>query len=159
MKKFNLGSDAIGKHIGLGNTTTLDMEIVGVARDATYNDVKDEAPALYLRPYRQIADVRSVSFYVRGAGDPEQLLTGIPKMVAAPDATLPVVRLRTLEDQFRENVFLDRMMTILAVGFAVLAIPGSRYPAGPARGAAPVSGPRRPRAVPDLATGQSHQSQ
>ncbi len=121
VKKFNLGSEAIGKHIGLGNTTTLDMEIVGVTRDATYNDVKDEVPAVFLRPHRQIADVRSLSFYVRGTGDAEPLFAGIRKMVAALDANLPVIRLRTLEDQFRENVFLDRMMTILAAAFAVLA--------------------------------------
>jgi predicted permease len=123
VKKFKLGSQAIGKHIGLGfgSTAAPDLEIVGVTRDTTYSDVKDEVPALFFRPYRQLEDVRSLNFYVRSAGDPGPLFTGIRKVVTGLDANLPVVRLRTLEDQFRENVFLDRMMTIFAAAFAVLA--------------------------------------
>jgi len=121
VKKFNLGSDAIGKHFGMGTTTTLDIEIVGVTRDATYSDVTDEVPAVFLRPHHQNPDVRSLSFFVRGSGDPAPLLTGITKIVAGLDANLPITRLRTLEEQFRENLFLERMMSILAAAFAILA--------------------------------------
>jgi ABC-type antimicrobial peptide transport system permease subunit len=37
------------------------------------------------------------------------------------DATIPVEELKTLPQQVRENVFLDRMISILSAAFAVLA--------------------------------------
>src|SRR5262249_19605712 len=45
----------------------------------------------------------------------------IPKVVAALDPNLPVERLRTLPQQVRENVFLDRFITVLSAAFASLA--------------------------------------
>ncbi|HWK09640.1 MAG TPA: ABC transporter permease, partial [Vicinamibacterales bacterium] len=44
VKKFNLGSDAVGKMMGEGNTSKLETTIVGVVKDAKYSDVKREIP-------------------------------------------------------------------------------------------------------------------
>ena len=54
-KKFNLGRDAVGKLMGndTGNNVKLDIEIVGLAQNAKYSEVKDEIPPLFFRPYRQ----------------------------------------------------------------------------------------------------------
>jgi len=41
--------------------------------------------------------------------------------VARLDPSLPVERLRTLEDQVRESVFVDRLLTVLSASFAALA--------------------------------------
>jgi ABC-type antimicrobial peptide transport system permease subunit len=49
------------------------------------------------------------------------VLTTITKVVARLDPNLPVEDLRTMEQQVRENVFLDRLMTTLSVSFALLA--------------------------------------
>ncbi len=43
VKKFNLGRDAVGKRIRRGRGTELDIEIVGVSANTTYNSVKDDA--------------------------------------------------------------------------------------------------------------------
>src|SRR5256714_7792114 len=48
-------------------------------------------------------------------------MPSIRKAVARIDANLPVERLRTLPQQVRENVFLDRFITVLSAAFAVLA--------------------------------------
>ena len=50
-----------------------------------------------------------------------QLLRAIPPVVARLDPTLPVEDLKTLPQQVRENVFMDRMISTLAAAFAVLA--------------------------------------
>ena len=99
----------------------IDIEIVGLVQNAKYSEVKREIPPLFFRPYRQDEAVGSMTFYVRTGVDPASFLVNIPKVVAKLDPNLPVENLRTLEQQVRNNVFLDRMMTTLSAAFAVLA--------------------------------------
>ena len=120
-EKFGLGRNAVGKRMGTGRGGELDIEIVGLVRNAKYNDVKDPIPPLFYLPYRQDTTLGYLSYYVRTGLDPEQFLATIPRVVARHDPNLPVEDLRTLPQQVRENVFLDRFVTILATGFAILA--------------------------------------
>ena len=122
-KKFNLGTDVVGKRMGqgIGTNAKLDIEIVGFVKDAKYSEVKDEIPPLFFLPYRQDPQIGSINFYVRTALDPRQLMPSITSSVARLDPNLPVDNLKTLEQQVRENVFLDRMISTLAAAFAVLA--------------------------------------
>jgi putative ABC transport system permease protein len=130
VQKFNLGRDAVGKHLGNrgGNRDgnrggTFDTEIVGLVKNAKYSDVKDPVPPLFFRPYRQgdTAEVGTITFYVRTSLDPESFLTNILKLVARLDPNLPVEALRTMPQQVRENVFLDRLISMLSAAFAGLA--------------------------------------
>jgi predicted permease len=50
-RKFNLGRNVVGKHIGNRNEK-LDSEIVGLVQDAKYSDVKRQIPPQFFRPYR-----------------------------------------------------------------------------------------------------------
>jgi predicted permease len=120
LKKFSLGSDAVGRHIGMKADNKLDVEIVGIARNAKYSQVKQEMLPTYFLPYRQ-ADVGSLSYYVRTSGNPDAIMAVIRKAVTTLDPNLPVDDMRTLPDQIEENVFLDRFVTTLATAFAVLA--------------------------------------
>jgi predicted permease len=119
-KKFNLGRVAVGKRIG-NRGEKLDTEIVGLVQNAKYNDVKDVVPPLFFRPYRQEEQLGFLTFYIRTSLDPETLLADAPRVVARLDANLPVENLRTMPQQVRENVFLDRMITVLSASFASLA--------------------------------------
>jgi predicted permease len=120
-RKFNLGRDAVGKHMAQGDKPPLDIEIVAVVQNAKYSDVKDEVPPLFFRPYLQSERVGSMNFYVRTAGDPAQLLRAIPGAIARLDPNLPVEDLKTMPQQVKENVFLDRMISTLSAAFALLA--------------------------------------
>jgi predicted permease len=121
-KKFNLGRDAVGKRMSnKGPNTPLTMEIVGMVKNAKYSDVKREIPPLFFIPYRQDENIGQINFYVRTATDPERFLANIPKVLARLDANLPVENLRTLPQQVRENVFLDRFISVLSASFACLA--------------------------------------
>jgi predicted permease len=122
IKKFNLGRDAVGKRIkrGAGNGD-LDIEIVGVARDSLYSEVKGDAAPVVVFPYRQDENVGSAHFYVRTSGSEEELIASIPRVVREIDATLPVAQLQTMSAQVLENVFLDRFVTSMSAAFASLA--------------------------------------
>ena len=121
VKKFNLGRDAIGKFMGANGGDSTDMQIVGVVRDAKYDRVKRDAPPMFIVPYRQDSTAGSLHFYVRTSGDPTQVLRAIPAVVKKLDPNLPVESLKTLPQQVKENVYLDRMISILSAGFALLA--------------------------------------
>ena len=120
-RKFNLGRDAIGRRMAIGNNVPLDMEIVGIVKDAKYSSVKGEIPPLFVRPYRQDERLSEITFYVRTAAAPELALQTMQRVVAGLDPNLPVENLRTMPQQVRENVFLDRVISTLSAGFAVVA--------------------------------------
>jgi predicted permease len=119
-KKFNLGDDVVGKYMTDDGDEKLDIQIVGLVQDAKYSEVKDEVPPLFFRPYRQ-GGPGSLTFYVRASGPTEQLLRNIPGVIKRLDPNLPVENLKTMPQQVRENVFLDRMISILSAAFASLA--------------------------------------
>jgi predicted permease len=122
VKKFNLGRDAIGKRMKQGGAKgTLDLEIVGVVRNAKYSEVRQEIPALFFLPYRQAEGIGSLSFYVRGNLPKDALLALVRPAVARSVADLPVERLQTMEQTVRENIFEERILSILCTAFAVLA--------------------------------------
>ena len=121
-KKFNLGREAVGKRIG-NRGQEPDTEIVGLVQNAKYSEVKQATPPLFFRPYRQrdTAQIGAISFYIRTASDPDALVAMAPRIVARLDPNLPVEELRTMPQQVRENVFLDRFISVLSAAFASLA--------------------------------------
>ncbi len=121
-KKFNLGREAVGKRMSAGeDDEPLDVEIVGVVRNTKYSEVKQDVPPLFFRPYRQDSTVGAINFYVRTSLEPEQLLRTIPAVIKRLDPNLPVEELKTMPQQVRENVFMDRMISTLSAAFAALA--------------------------------------
>ncbi len=121
-KKFGLGSDAVGRFMTDDTRRdTLDTQIVGVIPDIKYSDVKDSVPPVFYTPWRQTNTIGFMNFYVKSSLPPEQVLASIREVVKRIDATVPVEDLKTMPQQVRENVFLDRMISILSAAFAVLA--------------------------------------
>jgi predicted permease len=120
-QKFKLGREAVGKRMAVGGNTNLDIEIVGLVQNAKYSQVKQQVPPIYFLPYRQGARVGSLNFYVRTSVTPESLMRDAPAAIARLDAHLPVENLRTLPQQVRQNIFLDRFVGTLSASFAILA--------------------------------------
>ncbi|MEP6591264.1 MAG: ABC transporter permease [Gemmatimonadota bacterium] len=119
-KKFKLGANPIGRRMDRGNDS-LDIEIVGLVRDAKYSEVKAVIPPVFFIPYAQDDRAGSLSFYVKTSGDPLAMLPVVGKVVKQLDQDLPVEELRTMPEQIRQNIFLDRFVTIFALTFALLA--------------------------------------
>ena len=119
-RKFKLGREPVGKHMAMRDQP-LDMEIVGFIKDAKNSQVRDPVPPMYFTPYRQDSLVGYIQIYVRGTADPALLLRTIPSVVKRIDPNLPLEELKTLPQQVKENVFLDRMISTLSASFAVLA--------------------------------------
>jgi ABC-type antimicrobial peptide transport system permease subunit len=96
--------------------------IVGVVKDSHYSAVKQEIRPVYFFAYKQdTTSMGFMSFYVRSAIDPAVLMPQIRAAMTRVDRTLPVVGLKTMPQQIRDNVYLDRMITTLTAAFALLA--------------------------------------
>jgi predicted permease len=125
VRKFNLGGEVIGRRFRvLGN---VEREIVGVVPDAAYSTggvgVKQPVPAQFYQPLSQINPLLAPSryFYVRTAASSDALARVVPQIVAGVDADLPVSALRTMEQEFADDVYVDRLVTALSASFAALA--------------------------------------
>lgn len=122
-RKFGLnGREAIGKWMSSDSRTNdLDMQIIGLIGDAKYSDVKQQTPPLFFTPYRQQESMGFMTFYVRTSVEPASVIRAIPNVVKRVDGNLPVEDLKTLQQQVRENVVMDRLISMLSASFAVLA--------------------------------------
>jgi predicted permease len=119
-RKFNLGRNAVGKHMSVYNDS-LNIEIVGLAKDAKYSQVKDKIPPVYFLPLQQAELQGENTFYVRTALPTDQSIRAIRSAMKAIDPNLPLEALEPLPQQVRENVYLDRMISMLTTAFALLA--------------------------------------
>ena len=121
-RRFGLDDDAVGRRMGRGGLDAdLDLEIVGLVRDTTYNDVKNGEPPLFYIPYRQEENVGSLTFYIRSSIPTDALLPTIPTLVTQLDSNVPVNDLKTIPQQVREDISTDRLLSLLSAAFAVLA--------------------------------------
>ena len=128
-RKFSVGANVIGKRlaIGAGGNRPLDIEIVGLVRDARYSEIKEPPPPQLIMAYRQPdapgrqGGVGPLTFYVRTSSDTGALLGAIPSVVSRLDANLPIVTLRTMDDQIWDNTTPQRVLGTLSSSFALIA--------------------------------------
>jgi ABC-type antimicrobial peptide transport system permease subunit len=122
-RKFKITGKEIGSRMTTetGPNAKLDIEIVGLVKDAKYSEVKREIQPVFFRPYRQNENVGGITFYARTRLTEDALLHAIPRLVAGLDPNLPVEDLQTMAGQVRQNIGIDRMISILSAAFAAIA--------------------------------------
>jgi predicted permease len=114
--------DPIGKVVRLGGPNSATAEVVGIARDVKYRDLRDAAgPMLYL-PILQTRSTGAMTLHVRTATEPGDLSSTIRRALQSVDTTLPLFEVRTLEDQLNAFLAQPRQAAVLATGFAILAL-------------------------------------
>ena len=120
-EKFKLGRNAVGKLMASDGEDKLDTTIVGLVKNAKYSQVKDKVPPLFFSPYMQDENLGQMSFYVRTGLEKGAAMREIERVMTGLDRDLPLENLRTMNDQVKQNVFLDRMISTLSTAFALLA--------------------------------------
>lgn len=122
-EKYGLGDAAVGKRIALstGDNVPLDIEIVGVARNAIYSQVKEETSEMIYLPSRQNAELGAIQVYLRSGISPTTQMQAVTEAMARLDPNLPVEGLRTMSAQIDDNLAMDRLIGVLSATFALLA--------------------------------------
>ncbi len=115
---------AIGHYFGNGggNSVKTDIEIVGVVKDAKHTSVRDRVLLTTFRPYLQEQGDRRMAFYIRTVEPPESAESTIRSAMQGLDPKLVLDNFRTMQEQIDDNLNAERVVTMLASSFALLAI-------------------------------------
>jgi ABC-type antimicrobial peptide transport system permease subunit len=107
--------------MGIDPGTKLDIEIVGVAGDTKYENMRDDIPEEMYIPYEQKKGANSVTVYVRARGGAANIFNELRAAVRSVDADVPVYGMRTLEDQMEISLLTERLLATLSTVFGGLA--------------------------------------
>ena len=123
VKKFLAGENPVGRRIALGSAKR-DVEIIGVARTALYNSIKEKTtPPLAYIPYTQdLPGLGGMFFQLRVAGDPLALTPAIRRIVHDANANVPVAHASTQIAEIDRMIRQERTFGRLCSSFAVLAL-------------------------------------
>jgi putative ABC transport system permease protein len=122
-KKFFPNRSAVGSRMafGGGSNVKLEIEIVGVVRDARHANVREDIKPFVYIPYTQDDSLGSVTFYVRTAQDAATVTPALRNQVQKLDANLPLYNIKTVETVIAENLMGERLLSLLSLCFGGLA--------------------------------------
>ena len=121
---FGSPQKALGHSIaeGGGPSAKLDTQIVGIVGDAKQAGVRQGVVKTLYRPYGQAPRADDLEFYVRTAQAPETAENSIRAALHGLDPKLVIDSMKTMDEQIDENVSNERMLALLAVSFALVAL-------------------------------------
>ncbi len=120
MARYYFGkTDPIGKHFGWGDPPNVkyDIEIIGVAKDAIYGNLREETSSLIYFPTR-----RGSLLVVRAAGAPEPVAALIGHQIGTIDKNLVISGIKTIPQLVDQSLILEKLLAKLAGFFGVLAL-------------------------------------
>lgn len=123
VEKYLGKENPLGKQFGEAEATpdraaSAGYEIVGVVRDAKYNNLRREIHAMMYTPQ----SLGGASFEVRTAADPQAILPAIREVVAQVNTNLPLFDVKTESEQIDRLLFQERLVARLSGFFALLAL-------------------------------------
>lgn len=117
--KFSPGTTLLGKNISFGGSRSTPMEVVGIAANVNYSDLKERPNVTYL-PFSNEANSSTV--VVRTSAPPHVALPFIREAVRKVDANLPMVDPYTMEELVNNGLRSERMFAYLCGAFGILAV-------------------------------------
>ncbi len=112
-------AEPLGVRFAVGRNGTDRYEIVGVARNAQYADMKRSVAVMY-RPFDYEQGTATVVLGTAAA--PVSVLPGVRAAVREVNRDLPLVEVYTMEEQISRTLERERLFAWLCGGFGVLAL-------------------------------------
>jgi predicted permease len=102
----------------------VEMEIVGVAKNARYDDLTGPFPAVVYMPFEQNLGIpiEEATFFLRTAAEPLAFANTVREIVRQADARIPVTSLGTQTAQIEHEMSQEILFARLCTGFAILAL-------------------------------------
>jgi predicted permease len=120
-KAYFAGRDPIGSHVRFGKSD--DYEVVGVVKDFKHLSVREAAPRFAFAPlWRPLNGISRITLAVMADRPGPLLVQGIAQQVHAVHAATLVSDVTRLEDQIDATLVSERLVSVLALGFATLAL-------------------------------------
>jgi len=112
----------VGKEFKTGDDSAGWVRIVGICADNRYASLRDDPPAQFLMPYRQQPEAGGLTYELRTSLDPAALAPALRATVRKIDPDLPIVDIRTEQEQIDSSMQNERVFASLSAGFGVLAL-------------------------------------
>jgi predicted permease len=114
--------DPIGARVGLGGepNSPTNIEIVGVVSTFSYRGIRDTEDQAFLPLFE--SNMAGGRFWIRTRGEPSAAFAALRAAARTLDPTLPIVRLRTIDDHLDQLLWNERLLAMLAAAFAMLAV-------------------------------------
>jgi predicted permease len=113
----------IGKEFKTGDgPEALVARIVGICSDTRYINLRDEPPPQFFLLYRQQSEVGGLTYALRTRFEPAALAPALRAAVRKVDLDLPIVDIRTQQDQIDSTMQTERIFASLTTGFGLLAL-------------------------------------
>jgi len=123
VKKFFPNVNPIGRTFDAGWGQPLILEVVGICGDAKYDRVRKTAEATFYTPYLQGSrGVQGATFAVSTRVSGSALLPSLRDAVRSVDRNLPLLDVRTQDEQIAASLQQERVFANLTGGFGVLAL-------------------------------------
>ena len=107
---FLAGEDPIGRRFNQGDEP---VEVIGVARDARWVNLRSAEEPFYFRPLSQLYE-SGLTVHIRTAGDPTALASAVRQTVQRLEPALPISNIRTMTAQFDAALALVGVYGVIA---------------------------------------------
>jgi predicted permease len=127
VKTYFPDQNPLGQHISISRRPPLkdrDVEIVGVAANARYGDLKGAFRDIVYLPFNQGSyyPVDEMTFALRSSGDPLRYVNTMREIVRQADPRVPVTDVKTQAAQIDQTMNQEIIFARLGAAFAVLAL-------------------------------------
>jgi predicted permease len=124
-RKYFANQNPIGKRFsdsGPGSANRKFTTIIGVSADSRYDTLRNDPPPLHFDLYRQMTEIGGATYMVRTRMKPEAIVSSLRAAVQRIDRDLPLMDVRTQQQQIDGLTQQERMFACLTSGFGVLAV-------------------------------------
>ncbi len=126
VRQFLAGRQPIGARVGLCTSepchpNTRMMEVVGVAADAKYANLRDAAPPIVYVPFAQHGKSLN-EIQVRTAGDVAAVVPTLYRELTGVDRRLTVVAMMTARDRVDHSMAAESLVAAVSSAFGLLAL-------------------------------------
>ena len=98
------------------------IEIVGVCADTRYASLRNDPPPVHFNPYRQQPEMEGLTYIIRTPMKAEAIVPSLRAVVRHIDPNLPLLDIRTEQQQIDADLQQERTFASLSSGFALLAL-------------------------------------
>jgi ABC-type antimicrobial peptide transport system permease subunit len=98
------------------------VQIVGIAADTRYADLRSETPPTFFLSYQQQLQASRMVLEIRTAAEPGSILSEARSAVESLDRNLPLIDVRTMTEQVAATMSGERIFAQLTSAFGILAL-------------------------------------
>jgi predicted permease len=121
-QKYVPDQDPIGQTFE-SEDSEVSTQIIGIAADTRYANLRDPAPPLFYLPYQQKPEnMGRMIIELRTFADPTSVINQARAAVASLDPNLPLIEVRTMNQQIDSSLSNERIFARLTGGFGLLAL-------------------------------------